>query len=319
MSTHYEIIIIGTGPAGLTAAIYSARANRKTLILEGPEPGGQLMTTTEVENYPGFADGIQGPEMMEIFRKQAQRFNAETKYETAIDVDFSVRPFVIKTDADATYTADAVIIATGARAKRLEIPSEQEYYGYGISGCATCDGFFYRGKNVIVVGGGDTAMEDALYLANLANSVTIIHRRDEFRASKIMLQRAQNHPKIKIITNTVIEEFYGEKTAFGKSLKGVKLRNTKTNEITDMPIDGVFLAIGHTPNTDLFKKFIETDTVGYIITQGKSTYTNIPGVFACGDVQDPVYRQAVTAAGSGCAASIDADRWLTEHSKMTTK
>jgi len=315
MSSHYEIIIIGTGPAGLTAGIYSARANRKTLVLEGPEPGGQLMTTTEVENYPGFAEGIQGPEMMEIFRKQAQRFNAETKFETATEVDFSKRPFTIKTDADATYTADAVIIATGARAKRLEIPSEQEYYGYGISGCATCDGFFYRGKNVIVVGGGDTAMEDALYLANLANSVTIIHRRDEFRASKIMLQRAQNHPKIKIITNTVIEEFYGEKTAFGKSLKGVKLRNTKTNEITDMPIDGVFLAIGHIPNTDLFKNSIETDQVGYIITQGKSTYTNIPGVFACGDVQDPVYRQAVTAAGSGCAASIDADRWLSEHGK----
>lgn len=315
MASHYEIIIIGTGPAGLTAAIYSARANRKTLILEGPEPGGQLMTTTEVENYPGFADGVQGPEMMEIFRKQAQRFNAETRYETATEVDFSKQPFTIKTDADATYTADAVIIATGAKAKRLEIPSEQEYYGYGISGCATCDGFFYRGKNVIVVGGGDTAMEDALYLANLANSVTIVHRRDEFRASKIMLHRAQNHPKIKIITNTVVEEFYGEKTAFSKSLKGVKLRNTKTNEITDMPIDGVFLAIGHTPNTDLFKQYIETDSLGYIITKGKSTYTNIPGVFACGDVQDPVYRQAVTAAGSGCAASIDADRWLSEHGK----
>lgn len=315
MSSHYEIIIIGTGPAGLTAAIYSARANRKTLILEGPEPGGQLMTTTEVENYPGFAEGVQGPEMMEIFRKQAQRFNAETKYETVTEVDLLHQPFTIKTDADATYTADAVIIATGARAKRLEIPSEQEYYGFGISGCATCDGFFYRGKNVIVVGGGDTAMEDALYLANLANSVTLVHRREEFRASKIMLQRAQNHPKIKIITNAVIDEFYGETKGFGKSLTGVKLRNTKTNEITDMPIDGVFLAIGHTPNTDLFKNVLETDSVGYLITKNKSTYTNLPGVFACGDVQDPVYRQAVTAAGSGCAASIDADRWLSEHGK----
>lgn len=315
MSSHYEIIIIGTGPAGLTAAIYSARANRKTLILEGPEPGGQLMTTTEVENYPGFADGVQGPEMMEIFRKQAQRFNAETKYETVTEVDFSKQPFTIKTDTGETYTSDAVIIATGARAKRLEIPSEQEYYGYGISGCATCDGFFYRGKNVIVVGGGDTAMEDALYLANLANSVTLIHRREEFRASKIMLQRAQNHPKIKIITNVIIDEFYGETKNFGKSLTGVKLRNTITNEIIDMPIDGVFLAIGHTPNTDLFKGVIDTDSVGYILTKGKSTYTNIPGVFACGDVQDPIYRQAVTAAGSGCAASIDADRWLSEHGK----
>lgn len=315
MSSHYEIIIIGTGPAGLTAAIYSARANRKTLILEGPEPGGQLMTTTEVENYPGFAEGVQGPEMMEIFRKQAQRFNAETKYETVIGVDLLNQPFTIKTDADATYTADAVIIATGARAKRLDIPSEQEYYGFGISGCATCDGFFYRGKNVIVVGGGDTAMEDALYLANLANSVTIIHRREEFRASKIMLQRAQNHPKIKIITNVVIDEFYGETKGFSKSLTGVKLRNTKTNEITDFPIDGVFLAIGHTPNTDLFKNVLDTDSVGYLITKNKSTYTNLPGVFACGDVQDPVYRQAVTAAGSGCAASIDADRWLSEQGK----
>lgn len=312
---HYEIIIIGTGPAGLTAAIYSGRANRKTLILEGPEPGGQLMTTTEVENYPGFDHGIQGPEMMEIFRRQAQRFNAETVYETAVEVDLLNRPFTIKTDADKTYTADAVIIATGARAKRLNIPSEQEFYGYGISGCATCDGFFYRNKNVIVVGGGDTAMEDALYLANLASSVTIVHRRDEFRASKIMLERAKNHPKIKIMTNYIIDEFYGTKTAFSKALTGVKLKNVKTNEIIDMPIDGVFLAIGHTPNTDLFKNVIETDEVGYIITKGKSTYTNIPGVFACGDVQDPVYRQAVTAAGSGCAASIDADRWLTEHGK----
>lgn len=315
MSSHYEIIIIGTGPAGLTAAIYSARANRKTLILEGPQPGGQLMTTTEVENYPGFADGVQGPEMMEIFRKQAQRFEAETKFETVTEVDFNSRPFALKTDADASYTADALIIATGASAKRLNIPSEQEYYGFGISGCATCDGFFYRGKNVIVVGGGDTAMEDALYLANLVNSVTLIHRRDEFRASKIMLQRAQNHPKINIMTNVVIDEFYGEAKGFAKSLTGVKLLNTKTNEITDMPIDGVFLAIGHTPNTDLFKDKLKTDSVGYLITGGKSTYTNIPGVFACGDVQDPIYRQAVTAAGSGCAASIDADRWLSEHGK----
>lgn len=315
MSSHYEIIIIGTGPAGLTAAIYSARANRKTLILEGPQPGGQLMTTTEVENYPGFAEGVQGPEMMEIFRKQAQRFGADTKYETVTYVDFNNQPFLVKTDADATYTANALIIATGASAKRLNIPTEEEYYGFGISGCATCDGFFYRGKNVIVVGGGDTAMEDALYLANLANSVTIIHRREEFRASKIMLQRAQNHPKIKIITNTVIDEFYGEAKGFAKSLLGVKLRNTKTNEITDMPIDGVFLAIGHTPNTELFKDVLKTDSVGYLITEGKSTYTNISGVFACGDVQDPVYRQAVTAAGSGCAASIDADRWLSENGK----
>ncbi|MGB9702812.1 MAG: thioredoxin-disulfide reductase [Candidatus Kapaibacteriota bacterium] len=313
MATHYEIVIIGTGPAGLTAAIYAARANRSTLILEGPEPGGQLTTTTEVENYPGFENGIQGPELMEIFRKQAQRFNAVTVYETANKVDFSQRPYKVYTDGPNEYTADAVIIATGARAKRLNIPSEDKYYGFGISGCATCDGFFYRGKKVFVVGGGDTAMEDALYLTHFAESVTIVHRREEFRASKIMVERAKSNPKISFLLNSVIDEYLGTEKMGMKSLTGVKIKNTKTGEITEHSVDGVFLAIGHTPNTDIFKGIIETDPVGYIITKGKSTYTNVEGVFACGDVQDPTYRQAVSAAGSGCSAAIDADRWLTEH------
>jgi len=314
MATHYEIVIIGTGPAGLTAAIYAARANRSTLILEGPEPGGQLTTTTEVETYPGFENGIQGPELMEIFRKQAQRFKAVTVYETANKVDFSQRPYKVYTDGPNEYTADAVIIATGARAKRLNIPSEDKFYGFGISGCATCDGFFYRGKKVFVVGGGDTAMEDALYLTHFAESVTIVHRREEFRASKIMVERAKSNPKISFLLNSVIDEYLGTEKMGMKSLTGVKIKNTQTGEITEHSVDGVFLAIGHTPNTDIFKGIIETDPVGYIITKGKSTYTNVEGVFACGDVQDPTYRQAVSAAGSGCSAAIDADRWLTEHS-----
>ncbi len=315
MSKHYEVVIIGTGPAGLTAAIYSSRANRKTIVLEGPEPGGQLTATTEVENFPGFDNGVQGPEMMDIFRRQAQRFNTETVYEIATKVDFTQQPFQVWTDGPNHYTADAVIVATGARAKKLNIPSEEEYYGYGISGCATCDGFFYRGKNVMVVGGGDTAMEDALYLANLAASVTIIHRRQEFRASKIMVDRAKENPKISFILDSAIDVFLGVSKMGIKSLTGVKIKNIQTGDITEHKIDGVFLAIGHTPNTDVFKGILDTDETGYLITKGKSTYTNIPGVFACGDVQDPIYRQAVTAAGSGCAASIDADRWMNEHSK----
>lgn len=315
MSQHYQVVIIGTGPAGLTSAIYSARANRSTIVLEGPQPGGQLTQTTEVENYPGFENGIQGPEMMEIFRKQAQRFNAETVFESAAEVDFSSRPFKIKSDAGKEYSADSVIIATGASAKKLNIPSEETYYGYGISGCATCDGFFYRGKKVFVVGGGDTAMEDALYLTHFAESVTLLHRREEFRASKIMVDRAKNHPKINFLLNSVIDEFYGEQKGMIKSLTGVKVKNVKTGELIEHTVDGVFLAIGHTPNTELFKGVIDTDEVGYIMTKGKSSWTNIEGVFACGDVQDPTYRQAITAAGSGCAASIDSDRFLTEHNQ----
>lgn len=306
----YDIIVLGSGPAGLTAALYASRANLKVIVLEGLQPGGQLTITTEVENYPGFEHGIQGPEMMDIFRRQAQRFGAETIYDIATGVDFSSRPFKVFTSNGKEFQGKAIIIATGASAKLLGIPSEQKYWGAGISACATCDGFFYRGKKVFVVGGGDTAMEEAIYLTNHASSVTVIHRREEFRASKIMVDRAKNNPKISFMLNSVVEEFVGEEKNGIKYLTGIKVKNVKTNEITEHSADGVFIAIGHKPNTDLFKEILNLDENGYIITEGKSTYTNIPGVFACGDVQDHVYRQAITAAGSGCMAAIDAERWL---------
>jgi thioredoxin reductase (NADPH) len=306
----YDVIVLGSGPAGLTAALYASRANLKVIVLEGLQPGGQLTITTEVENYPGFEHGVQGPEMMNIFRRQAQRFGAETVFDIATKVDFSNRPFKIFTSNGKEYFGKAVIIATGASAKLLGIPSEQKYWGAGISACATCDGFFYRGKKVFVVGGGDTAMEEAIYLTNHASSVTLVHRREEFRASKIMVDRAKSNPKISFILNSVIEEFIGEEKNGIKFLTGVKIRNVKTNEITEHTADGVFIAIGHKPNTDLFQNILNLDENGYIITENKSTYTNIPGVFACGDVQDHVYRQAITAAGSGCMAAIDAERWL---------
>ncbi len=313
MGEHHRIIIIGTGPAGFTAALYAGRANLDTVIFEGQQPGGQLTITTDVENYPGFPDGIQGPEMMEVFRKQAQRFGAKSIYETITKVDFSERPFKLWSDKEKEYSADAVIIATGATAKRLNSESEKEYFGYGISACATCDGFFYKNQKVFVVGGGDTAMEEATFLTNFAESVTIVHRRQEFRASKIMVERAQKNPKIDFILDSVISEFTGEQTNSIKKLTGVKIRNLRLNEVTEHTADGVFLAIGHKPNTELFKGMLHMDETGYLITKGKSTYTNIPGVFACGDAQDHVYRQAVTAAGSGCSAAIDAERWLAEN------
>lgn len=306
----YDVLVIGSGPAGLTAALYASRANLKVLVLEGLQPGGQLTITTEVENYPGFEHGVQGPEMMDIFRRQAQRFGAQTVFDVANKVDFSKRPFTIFTANGKEYQSKAVIIATGASAKLLGIPSEKKYWGAGISACATCDGFFYRGKKVFVVGGGDTAMEEAIYLTNHASSVTVIHRREEFRASRIMVDRAKSNPKISFLLNSVVEEFLGEEKFGVKALTGIKVRNVKTGEITEHSADGVFIAIGHKPNTDLFVGLLNLDENGYIITEGKSTYTNIPGVFACGDVQDHVYRQAVTAAGSGCMAAIDAERWL---------
>lgn len=306
----YDVVVLGSGPAGLTAALYASRANLKVIVLEGLQPGGQLTITTEVENFPGFENGIQGPEMMDIFRRQAQRFGSETVYEIATKVDFTKRPFTVYTSNGREFKSKAVIIATGASAKLLGLPSEQKYWGAGISACATCDGFFYRGKKVFVVGGGDTALEEAIYLTNHASSVTVIHRRDEFRASKIMVDRAKSNPKISFILDSVVEEFLGEEKNGIKSLTGIKVRNVKTNEITEHSADGVFIAIGHKPNTDIFKNIINLDENGYIITEGKSTYTNIPGVFACGDVQDHVYRQAVTAAGSGCMAAIDCERWL---------
>lgn len=311
MEEKKTVAIIGSGPAGFTAAIYAARAMLRTIIFEGNQPGGQLMITTDVENYPGFENGILGPELMEKFRKQAHRFGAESIYEYVTAVDFSQRPFVLRTDKKE-YTADAVIIATGASAKLLGVPGEKEYMGYGVSTCATCDGFFFRDQDVIVVGGGDSAMEEALYLTHHARSVTIVHRRDQFRASKIMLHRARNHPKIRFILNTVVEEFIGSTENGVKKLTAVKLRNVKTGETFVQKIDGVFIAIGHKPNTEIFRPWLDMDEQGYIQTRGKTTYTNIPGVFAAGDVQDPRYRQAVTAAGSGCMAAIDASRWLEE-------
>ncbi len=306
----YDVIVIGSGPAGLTAALYASRANLNVLVFEGIQPGGQLTITTEVENYPGFENGVQGPEMMDILRRQAQRFGANTINEVVEKVDFSSRPFKVYNENGKEYLAKSIIIATGATARLLGISSEQTYWGAGISACATCDGFFYRGKKVFVVGGGDTAMEEANYLTHFATSVTLVHRRKEFRASNIMIERAKENPKVNFILDSVIDEFLGEEKNGFKNLTAVRIKNLVTGEESIHDADGVFIAIGHVPNTNLFKGMLEMDENGYLITQGKSTYTNIEGVFACGDVQDHVYRQAITAAGSGCAAAIDAERWL---------
>ncbi|MBN8574068.1 MAG: thioredoxin-disulfide reductase [Candidatus Kapabacteria bacterium] len=311
MATHKQIIIIGSGPAGFTAALYASRAHLQVAVFEGSQPGGQLTITTEVENYPGFEHGIMGPELMEVLRKQSHRFGAESVYETIIEVNADERPFRVKTDRGNEFTADALIVATGASAKLLGTKGESTYMGYGVSACATCDGFFFRNQHVYVIGGGDTAMEEANYLTRFASKVTLVHRRDEFRASKIMIERAQNNPKIEFLTNTVIEEFLGEELPSGmRKLTSLRLHNTITSEYTVVPADGCFIAIGHEPNTKLFKDILDMDSTGYIITRGKSTYSNIPGIFVCGDAQDSVYRQAITAAGSGCMAAIDAERWL---------
>jgi thioredoxin reductase (NADPH) len=306
---HHKVLIIGSGPAGLTAAIYTARANLKPIVFEGMQPGGQLTITTEVENYPGFEHGIQGPQLMDIMRKQAQRFGAECHYKEITHVDFSSRPFIIKS-FDETYTADAVIISTGATAKLLGIESEKKYWGAGISACATCDGFFFRNQKVLIVGGGDTAMEEANYLTHHASEVILIHRREGFRASKAMIERTQKNPKIKFALNKVIKEVLGKEENGRKQMTGVLLEDTKTGEISEIQADGLFIAIGHTPNTNLFKGILDMDETGYLITKSGSTYTNIQGIFAAGDVADKTYRQAITAAGSGCQAAIDAERWL---------
>ncbi len=311
ITRHTDIAIIGSGPAGLTAALYAARAQQQVLVFEGNQPGGQLTITTEVENYPGFEHGIMGPELMDVMRKQAQRFGAESIFEHVVDVALDVRPFVLTTDRDRKYTADALIIATGASAKMLGVPGEAEYMGYGVSACATCDGFFFKNQRVAVIGGGDTAMEEALYLTRFATEVVIIHRREEFRASKIMLSRAQQNDKIRWITSTVVEEFIGETLPTGiRRLTALRLRNTVNGHQWTEPFDGAFVAIGHRPNTSIFRGKLDMDPNGYLVTDCKSTRTSVEGVFACGDVQDHVYRQAITAAGSGCMAAIDATRWL---------
>ena len=303
------MIIIGSGPAGLTSAIYAARANLEPIVFEGLQPGGQLTITTDVENYPGFPDGIMGPEMMDLFRKQAQRFNADTRFEIVDKVDLSIKPFKIWVGNDE-YKTESIIIATGASAKLLGLESESRLMGHGVSACATCDGFFYKDKEVVVVGGGDTSMEEAHFLTRFASKVTIIHRRDEFRASKIMQERVLSNKKINVIWNTNVVDFIGDEKADG--LKSVVLNNINTNESTDFPCEGAFIAIGHSPNSELFKNQLKLNENGYIITKPDCTETSIPGVFASGDIQDYKYRQAVTAAGSGCMAAIDAEHYLDE-------
>lgn len=299
-----NVLIIGSGPAGYTAAIYAARANLSPLMIAGMQPGGQLTTTSEVENWPGEADGVMGPELMEKLHKQALRFGLEFVQDVVTSVDFSVHPFVIKT-SNKEFTAQSVIIATGATAKYLGIPGEERLAGKGVSACATCDGFFFRGKEVVVVGGGDSAMEEANFLTRFATKVTLIHRSETFRASRIMLERAQKNEKITIMTNTIVEEVLG-----AERVEGVRLRNVATGEVSEYQTGGYFAAIGHKPNTDLFKDVLTVDEKGYLVTDPRSTKTNIPGVFACGDVMDAKYRQAVTAAGTGCMAALDAERWL---------
>ena len=308
--SHHHVVIVGSGPAGLTAAIYAARANLHPLVIEGEpsstsdQPGGQLMLTTDVENFPGFPDGIMGPELMVKFREQALRFGAEFLTEKVTAVDFSERPFKLSV-RDKQFTADAVIVSTGAQSLMLGLEAESRLLGYGLSTCATCDGFFFRGQEIAVAGGGDSAVEEATFLTKFASKVTMIHRRDTLRASKIMQDRALNNPKIEIMWNTVVEDLVGD-----TKLEGAVVRNVLTDEVSTLPVTGLFVAIGHRPNTDLFKGVLDMEDSGYLITQAGSSYTNVPGVFACGDVQDHTYRQAITAAGSGCMAAIDCERWL---------
>ena len=308
---HHRLLIIGSGPAGYTAAVYAARAMLEPVLITGIQPGGQLTITTEVENYPGFADPIQGPWLMEEMRKQAENVGTTIVYDTILSADLSVRPFRLTGDSGITYTCDALVIATGAQAKWLGIATEQEFMGAGVSACATCDGFFYRGKEVIVVGGGNTAVEEALYLANLASRVTVVHRRDSFRAERILQERLARNDKIEVIWDSVVEEVLGG--GMPKAVTGARIRNIHTGETRDIPADGFFVAIGHAPAAELFKDQVKMKPSGYIWTAPDSTATSIPGVFAAGDVTDEIYRQAVTAAGMGCMAALECERFLAEH------
>ena len=303
-----ECLIIGSGPAGYTAAIYAARADMKPVLYEGLQPGGQLTITTEVENYPGYPDGIQGPEMMDLFKKQAERLGADIRYGMATSVDFSGYPHKVTIDETHVIEAETVIIATGASAKWLGLPSEQRLNGSGVSACAVCDGFFYKGKDVAIVGAGDTAAEEASYLSKICTKVYMLVRKDAMRASKAMIHRVENTPNIEILYNTETDEVLGK---FG--VDAVRVKNNITNATREIPISGFFVAIGHTPNTSIFKDYITLDDQGYIVTQPDSSKTNIKGVFACGDAQDKIYRQAITAAGSGCMAALDAERFLAAH------
>ena len=306
---HRKVIIIGSGPAGLTAAVYAARANLEPLVFEGSQPGGQLTITTDVENFPGFPDGIMGPELIEHMRKQAVRFGATCEYKTVDSVDLLSSPFTIWVK-DEKYTADTVIISTGASARLLGLDAEKELMGYGVSACATCDGFFFKEKEVLVVGGGDSAAEEAIFLTKFASKVSIIHRRDELRASKIMQDRVFKNKNIEIMWNSNVEDISGTRDS---GVTGATIKDTVSGDTKKISCDGVFMAIGHIPNTSVFKAQLDLDDKGYIITKPDSTYTNIPGVFACGDVQDQTYRQAITAAGTGCMSAIDAERWLEEN------
>ena len=303
-----RLIIVGSGPAGYTAAIYAARAMLQPLLVEGIQPGGQLTITTDVENYPGFASAIQGPWLMEQMRAQALHMGAEIVQDHIVSVDLANAPFALQGDSGTAYSAGAVIICTGAQARWLGLPSEQKFQGYGVSACATCDGFFYKGRDVAVIGGGNSAVEEALFLTNFARSVTIVHRRDSFRAEKILQNRLFANPKIKVVWNAALDEVLGSEDP--KGVQGVKLRDVKTGAITELAVDGVFIAIGHAPATAIFKGQVDMTPSGYIVTAAKSTATNVPGVFAAGDVTDDIYRQAVTAAGMGCMAALDAERYL---------